>query len=219
MQQNRNFIRIDLITKLLLVLASLCILFLVKIVFVDNNESWDNYFVSFAVRHRGDSLSSLMFFFTRLGDHDIMIGLYVLLTLFTLFYIKDRLLASKIVIIALSTVGLMHLLKLLFKRARPLSEFILDAAGYSFPSGHTMNSLVFFCVLIFLSNRLIKNKCLKSLLLVLFIFAPLMIGFSRIYLGVHFFTDILAGVCFGYIWFYISNILLDKYLIIKKLNN
>ena len=216
MLQNRNFIRIDLVTQLLLILASLCLLLLVKIVFIDHNDSWDNYFVNFAMRHRGDSLSSLMFFFTRLGDHGVMIGLYVLLTTFILFYIKDRLLALKIVIIALSTVGLMHLLKLIFKRERPLSEFILDAVGYSFPSGHTMNSFVFFCVLIFLSNRFIKNKSLKSLFLVLFIFTSLMIGFSRIYLGVHFFTDILAGLCFGYIWFYISNILLDKVLYDQK---
>lgn len=216
MQQNRNLIRIDLIAKLLLPLVFLCLLILIKIVFVDQNDTWDNYFVNFAVKHRGDSLSSLMFFFTKLGDYDIIIGLYVLLTAFILFYIKDQKLALKVVIIALSTVGLMHLLKLFFKRTRPLSEFILDATGYSFPSGHTMNSFVFFCVLIFLSNRLIKNKSLKSLFLVLFIFTPLMIGFSRIYLGVHFFTDILAGLCFGYIWFYVSNVLLDKILYHKN---
>lgn len=145
-----------------------------------------------------------------------MIILYLIVISAVLFYVKDKTLAIKMTLIALSTVSLMHILKIVFRRDRPLSDFMLEADGYSFPSGHTMNSFVLFFLLIYLSNRFIKDRATRNFFLVLFIFIPTLIGFSRIYIGVHFFTDVLAGLCFGYIWFYIANMVLDNMFYTKK---
>jgi len=99
---------------------------------------------------------------------------------------------------SLLTTGCNNLLKLLFHRIRPEDVLpLVSQNSFSFPSGHAMSSLVFYGLLIYLLLRRIKNKpascCLTGLLCVLIFF----IGLSRVYLGVHYPTDVLAGWSMG----------------------
>jgi undecaprenyl-diphosphatase len=99
-------------------------------------------------------------------------------------------------ILAISVIA-NNLIKYSIRRIRPETSPIEDASWYSFPSGHAMNSLVFYGVLLFLANRSIKNK---KLLLVVNIAAPIfvaLVGFSRVYLGAHYPTDVIAGFLAG----------------------
>lgn len=96
------------------------------------------------------------------------------------------------------TTSLNNLLKLLFHRVRPDNLLSLIAQGsYSFPSGHAMSGLVFYGLVIFLFILPLKNRpakyCLTGLLSLLIFF----IGVSRVYLGVHYPTDVLAGWSIG----------------------
>ena len=86
-----------------------------------------------------------------------------------------------------------YLLKIIFSRERPIDINLITESGFSFPSGHAMISLGIYGFLIYLLLLSDKNKISKiigAISLVLLIF---LIGISRIYLGVHYATDVIAG--------------------------
>ncbi|MGI5911449.1 MAG: phosphatase PAP2 family protein [Syntrophomonadaceae bacterium] len=91
---------------------------------------------------------------------------------------------------------LMIQLKVVFARARPLGEQLISAAGFSFPSGHAMLATAFYGFLAYLAFTLLPERISKKIVPGLFILI-LVIGISRVYLNVHYFTDILAGFIFG----------------------
>ncbi len=89
-------------------------------------------------------------------------------------------------------------LKNLFLRERPDVLRLVEVSGYSFPSGHSMNNMTLYTILILLLLALVKDS-VKSRILILSIFIiPVLIGFSRIYLGVHYPSDVLAGLLAGF---------------------
>jgi len=105
-------------------------------------------------------------------------------------------------LVALSTLGsygVNFLLKNIFIRTRPLKYFLIEQGGYSFPSGHAMVSMSFYTTMTYL---IIKNKEENQKILWMFNFLIIgLIGFSRIYLGVHLPTDVLMGYLLGYVFF------------------
>lgn len=84
-------------------------------------------------------------------------------------------------------------LKNLISRERPTKPWLIDEVGYSFPSGHAMASMALYGMLIYFSFINIKNKYLKWGSIITLSLLILGIGFSRIYLGVHYPSDVLAG--------------------------
>ena len=89
-------------------------------------------------------------------------------------------------------------MKHIFLRARPDTALhLVKQGGYSFPSGHSVTSAIFYGLLIYLLNRHCKNEKLKKILGAVCGFLALAIGPSRIYVGVHWPTDVLAGWCIG----------------------
>ncbi|HEX7833361.1 MAG TPA: phosphatase PAP2 family protein [Thermoanaerobaculia bacterium] len=98
--------------------------------------------------------------------------------------------------------GLLNLqLKAWFARARPeLSEALRNAHGYSFPSGHAMGSTIFFGALAYLAFRMIPRWRWRAVALALGFTMIVAIAASRIYLGVHWISDVGAGIAAGAIW-------------------
>ena len=119
---------------------------------------------------------------------------------------------SNIVIITI----LNQLLKRILRRPRPTEFRIVEETGYSFPSGHSMVSMAFYGYLIYLIYRYIKNKYIKWSLIVLLSILICLIGIRRIYLGVHYTSDVLGGflLSISYLVVYIS---LIKNLKIKNI--
>ena len=89
-------------------------------------------------------------------------------------------------------------MKHIFLRARPdVALHLVEQGGFSFPSGHSVTSVIFYGLSIYLLNKHCKNDKLKRTLTVICGFLALTIGPSRIYVGVHWPTDVLAGWCIG----------------------
>lgn len=135
----------------------------------------------------------------------------ILAILIASFLLKNKSYFKYISINLISLVAINQGLKFLFQRARPELNLI-NESGYSFPSGHAMVSMGFYGFIIYLiltSNISKKYKIAISIILEILIIA---IGFSRIYLGVHYFTDVIVG-------FIISIIYLIIYIDIIKIGD
>lgn len=94
------------------------------------------------------------------------------------------------------TYGLNEGLKSFVQRERPLHQLV-EVTGYSFPSGHAMVGLAFYGLLAYLLCRHLRNGTLRYTLIIFFMLLVLVIGVSRIYLGVHYPSDVLAGFAAG----------------------
>ena len=109
--------------------------------------------------------------------------------------------------------ALNQLLKGILQRPRPTEFRIIEETGYSFPSGHSMVSMAFYGYLIYLIYKYIKNKYIKTSLIILLSILICCIGISRIYLGVHYTSDVLGGffISISYLIIYIS--VVNKFLL------
>ena len=99
-----------------------------------------------------------------------------------------------------------QLVKHIIRRPRPNILRLVEESGYSFPSGHSMVSMAFYGIIIYLVYKNVSNKYLKWLLISLLSLLILSIGFSRIYVGVHYFTDVAGGFLLGlaYVVIYVN---------------
>lgn len=96
----------------------------------------------------------------------------------------------------LSISAFVWIVKHLVVRVRPLGGLI-EGTGFSFPSGHASVSVVFFYILYLTIRPHVQSLALRRICFVIALAAPLLIGWSRVYLGVHYLSDILAGFIFG----------------------
>ena len=147
-------------------------------------------------------------FITNLGGAIFLIGLTALL----IILIKNKKIGLSIFTNLVIVTGLNQLLKRILQRPRPTEFRIVEETGYSFPSGHSMVSMAFYGYLIYLIYEYVKNKYIKWSLIVLLSCLIVGIGTSRIYLGVHYTSDVLGGflVSISYLVIYISAI--NKFL-------
>lgn len=126
---------------------------------------------------------------THLGGAIFLITLSLIL----LLIIKNKKIGILIWLNLGISVLLNQALKFIIQRPRPTEFRIINESGYSFPSGHSMISAAFYGFLIYLIYKNVKNKYLKWSLITLLSLVILTIGISRIYLGVHYTSDVIAG--------------------------
>lgn len=145
-------------------------------------------------------LTVLMKFVTLLGS-TVFLVLATLLGAFGFYYLKHK---RGFVLLLITMIGggiLLVSLKLSFRRARPEAFFDYALpASYSFPSGHSLASFCFYAILAALATARIENRRLKIVVWTIAAALILLIGLSRIYLGVHYPSDVLAGYAVGLIW-------------------
>ncbi|WP_442603917.1 phosphatase PAP2 family protein [Paenibacillus sp. KN14-4R] len=171
---------------------------------------FDDAVTSAVWNFRSDNLTPVMKVLSFIGNPTTVIGIAVITALFLFFVLKHR---AELLLFAAVMVGvplLNTVLKNLFKRARPEVDRLLEATGHSFPSGHSMIAVAFFGILTFLLWRHIPNLLGRILLIIFSIFMILGIGISRIYVGVHFPSDVFGGylasssLLFLCIWFWVN---------------
>lgn len=161
-----------------------------------------------------DFLTNLSLFFEILGNKFTIIFLSLIL-IFLLSqkrdFIKIKIYSFVLILGLIST----KILKELIQRPRPDSSLILKT-GYSFPSGHAVLATIFFGMIIYLFYKEIKEIKLKITFISINIILILIISISRLYLNVHYFTDILAGILWGLICIYIGHLTQNKFSWFKK---
>ena len=163
----------------------------------------DKIIYEFISKHFMNDISTNIFkIITNLGSALFIICLTIILVIF----IKDKK-VKFIIPINLVIITILNLiLKNIVQRPRPSKFQIISEKGYSFPSGHSMVSMAFYGLLIYLIYKYIKNKKLKYSLIVTLSILIFLIGISRIYLGVHYASDVIAGFCISlsYLMIYIN---------------
>ncbi|HSM63619.1 MAG TPA: phosphatase PAP2 family protein [Gillisia sp.] len=161
---------------------------------------YDAGITQYVISYRSPQLNNILQFVTNLGDLYGYIVITTICSLFFFFKFKNwRYVVQLIFVIIIS--GLSNLaLKEAINRARPTAEHLVSVQTLSYPSGHAMSATAFYGFLIYLCYFLNINKWLKVSLIFLFSFLIVGIGISRIYLGVHFPSDIAGGMIAGTIW-------------------
>lgn len=132
---------------------------------------------------------------THLGDSYVVIGFCLILFVPSNSRRSLALPVSEAVILS---AALNLLLKNIFARERPDILRLIAESGYSFPSGHAMINASLYTMLILLIRRDARNSRIKGFLTAVCTVLPLLIGFSRVYLGVHYAGDVLGGWLFGF---------------------
>ena len=148
--------------------------------------------------------NNIMLFITFLGTHLFLIPANLILIFYFLLVKKQNWFSIRVITIAISSLVLMLLLKQLFQRKRPLSPLLKAAKGLSFPSGHAIMAVTFYGLMIYILQHSITIDWLKWFAIILVIALIISIGFSRIYLRVHYASDVAAGFIIGLLWLLIS---------------
>ncbi|GGB06089.1 phosphatase PAP2 family protein [Macrococcus hajekii] len=151
--------------------------------------------------------TSIMLGYTQIGEVWSMILLSLLVVCY--FMLKRMKIEALFFALAMMLSGALNpLLKNIFDRERPTLLRLIDITGFSFPSGHAMGSATFFGSLAFLISR--SQSPLKPYIIGLCVFTVLMISSSRVYLGVHYPTDVIAGMLGGVICILLTQIFMHK---------
>ncbi len=170
-------------------------------------EGYDQRITEFVISFREPWLTKTFQFITDMGDQTGYIIIGGLSTIALYLYFKSWRFSIQtlivLIIAALSNIALKNVIN----RARPEAEHLVSVETLSYPSGHAMSAMAFYGFLVYVCYKMRINKWLKSLFMFIFIFLILAIGISRIYLGVHFPSDIAGGYIAGFIWVIFSIIL------------
>lgn len=181
----------------LLSISALSYLFLSFFVIKQSVLSWDNRI--FAIVEKITVFDEKVFYYiTMMGAPKLLCFFAFLIGLFLLLVKKD---VHSFLFIMLTTIAgslLNRGLKHIYERERPLSNELVDGTGYSFPSGHSVASMIFFGCCIYLIIKSGWNRTLKWLSSVLLALLIFLIGFSRVYFHVHYPSDVLGGFAFGF---------------------
>ncbi|MED0679856.1 phosphatase PAP2 family protein [Aneurinibacillus thermoaerophilus] len=144
-------------------------------------------------------LTSVMKFFTFMGSVKAIVFLFLLLCLFMIW--RKKAWEAIFLLLAIGGGAVFNLfLKWMFHRERPTLHPLVQETGYSFPSGHSMGSFIFYGMLGYFLFLFFERRTAKAASVVLISLLIFMIGFSRIYLGVHYPSDVLAGFAAGGAW-------------------
>ncbi|HYC60437.1 MAG TPA: serine hydrolase [Thermoanaerobaculia bacterium] len=155
--------------------------------------------------------------FTHLGGPT---GLAILsLAVAALLWLRNNRRHAIYVVFTGGASGLINLgLKALFERARPdLAEALRQAHGYSFPSGHAMGSMVVLGALAYVVLHFRWQWRMRALLASLLLASVVAIGISRVYLGVHWISDIAAGYAAGLMWLVIATLAFDAFWRVRQI--
>ena len=163
-------------------------------------QAFDEAVLRWIGAHRPESLEPVMLEITFLGTGTVLIMLVAVSALF-LWLSRHRYSAALLVIATLGSILLNNLLKQGFGRPRPqVFEWGSHALSSSFPSGHAMSAAAVYGTVAYLAARLQKKHWHRVITMLVSIVVILLIAATRLYLGVHYPSDVFAGIIIGLAW-------------------
>jgi len=181
----------------------LLFVYMAHTVFIVESTNFDEAIFRFAASHTSPETTRLMRIISFFASADYLMVVPPLVTLILAWFRQLQWFALKALVISLTSTILNQALKRLFERPRPETA-MLEQSGLSFPSGHAMIGGSFYGLLIYIVWRTVPNPLWRWLLTIVLTLLLLLIGYSRIYLNVHYATDVLAGFSAGILWLLIS---------------
>lgn len=174
-------------------IMSLGFLFLLAFVLRDGGIGLDYWIVENTSKIRNENLTRIIKITTYLGQF-VVLYVICLLVAFLVYKMKKDKKTSIFLVVNLVIASIVStLIKYTVRRPRPIPTVISDV-GFSFPSAHSMLGAALYFSLVVVAFRYIKSKWIRGVLAITSILLVMFIGFTRIYLGVHYFSDCLAGV-------------------------
>ena len=178
-------------------------LYLIKI----NNNIIDKNVYNVVISFKSNIMTKIFKIITSFAGIEFMIiAIIIVLLLKKLKHIRYLIILNLI-----NDVALNNILKFIFKRERPIDLMLIEESGYSFPSGHTMVATAFYGFIIYLIHKSNYSKKIKIILTSILTILIILIGISRIYLGVHYATDVIAGYLIAISYLIIFTHFIDKY--------
>ncbi|APR08249.1 undecaprenyl pyrophosphate phosphatase [Lentilactobacillus parabuchneri] len=174
-------------------------------------HTFDQYFGHAVRRFISPGLSTFMIHFTKFGNFTSLLGFTVGAGLI-LFLVRRIKAALFLLINGVLLAGPVNVLvKHFINRPRPTLPHMVTVHSSSFPSGHSMSIMLVAGSLILIANRLLKNATTKLIVGILLAIIILGIGISRIYVGVHFASDVLGGWSLGFVTLAISRYCFNRF--------
>ncbi len=165
------------------------------------NSNWmltmDHSLAKYSFTVRQENIAIFFYYFTKLASLPYLL-IVALITIVTSVFLKKFIYIAALLITMFGTGATIQIAKLYFHRIRPEDYSYYNETSYSFPSGHSMAAMAFYGLIFYLIIRNhLNNRRFWAICGSIFI---LLMGFSRIYLGVHFLSDVLAGYTLGLLW-------------------
>lgn len=179
-------------------------------------KEFDDTFTDIIQSYRSENLTSFFTIITDIGDVWGYCVAVVIATIVFFYFIKNWKYALQLLCILLLAIGSNILLKQIINRQRPLAEHLVSVKTLSYPSGHAMTAMAFYGFLIYLTLSFKIKGYLKIFLILIFTFLILSIGVSRVYLGVHYPSDVVGGFIAGFAWIIFSILILTIIKIYRK---
>ena len=172
-------------------MVSIIFIAIAEDVFEKEIFAFDGIIYNFLLNHRNNILNNFFKIMTNFGSAEFLIPL----TILCIICIKNKkykiMLPVNLIVIA----SLNIILKNVFVRPRPNELRLIEETGYSFPSGHAMASTAVYGLLLYIVFREVKNKKIRNISCILLAILIFIIDMSRIYVGVHYASDVIAGTC------------------------
>lgn len=156
----------------------------------------DNKIYELLTKTQNPKITETMIIISFFASAITLIGLSIVLILILKKKKYSRFIALNLTLSFITN----RILKFIIRRPRPPRIQIVHENGYSFPSSHAMVSFAFYGFIIYLLCTNVKNKVLKYSITIVLSIIVILIGISRIYLGVHYVTDIIGGFIFGCVY-------------------
>jgi len=166
----------------------------------DSLANYDQQITDYVIAQRSPELTKYFIFVTKVGDvYGYLIVLAITIIISALIFKRWKYVGQVTLVLALASISNM-ILKRAIDRARPGIEHLVSVETLSYPSGHAMSAMAFYGFLIYLFYKFKINPLAKFIAILVLAVLIASIGISRIYLGVHFPSDIVGGFIAGLIW-------------------